>query len=94
MCSDMEFAEWMKIKYVSILGLQPRDLPAMLLVNTMKMELSSQRIEMLLFFTTNMAARRHVQTSNICKYRSEIDKQYFRDDSVPKRRNFVEDLLS
>jgi len=36
--------------------MQPRNMPAMLLVNTMKMELSLQQIEMLLFLTINMAA--------------------------------------
>ena len=70
-------------------------MPAMLLVNTMKKELSLQQIEMLLFLTTNTAAMMsRANQQFICKCRSEIDKQCFRDDSVPKRRNLVEDLLS
>ena len=60
-------------KISTILGLQPRDKAAMSDDNTiefflriyLKIELSSQRREMLLFLPSNMAQWRHVQTSNL-----------------------------
>ena len=42
---------------LSILGLQPRDLAAMLLVNTVKIISKNYFLELLVFLTTNMAAK-------------------------------------